>query len=64
MANQAGYTPRSPSVFEVLDLLIAASTLEECLISNENDNILYLNVVDATAMDASVTDKRAVAENI
>ena len=66
MTFHAEYSLRSPSIFEILNLLFAIPTLEACcakgLISRKNGQILYLVITDAATVSAIVADKRPIAE--
>lgn len=56
----------SPSIFEVLYLLLAITTFEACcaksLVARENRKVLDLVPTDAAAVSAIIADERAVAK--
>ena len=66
MAVHAKDALRCPSISEVLDLLLAVSTLEaigaECLVSCEDCQIFNLVTTVTTAVRAVVADQGAVAQ--
>lgn len=66
MALHTEYSLGSPSIFEILYLLLAIPTFEACcaksLVAREDCKILDLVPTDATAISAIIADERAVAK--
>ncbi len=66
MTVHAKYSLRGSSVFEVVNLAVAHSTLEasgtESLVAGENGKILNLVTAGTAAVGTVIADERAIAE--